>query len=616
MNGRAILDELRRLRQNGAAGKDFWASYLGSLAQLCRSPAALLARKEKDGWVRGAEWGLDQFPDTLVEKMLRLAPDLLGRLGNNGFAMEPLGAPLGAISQPVILGLGIESRAGDDGERLIILLMDGRAPGTLSEGIVRAQLVSDIPAGGSSPLPPTLAPVDVNDAGVSAQVLELLSLIISQEHFLAAAMFLTNELSDRFSCRRVSLGWCDGRYLAVVAVSHLRQIDRSSDAAQNLEAAFEEAFDRDEDLVWPAPDGETQKTGKAHETLARSSASGHLASFIIRHQGRPVAVITCEREETPFSAKDLAALKLVASLIGGRLWELHERKGWIVLWILKVLGKKFSWLWGFDQTGRKLLATLALALASWIIWGRWNYRVEVTAALDTDRIAYVSAPFEGYIQEVRIHTGDVVSAGNTLLQMDTRELYLQESEAGADLLRYSREAEKARAGRELADMRIAQARMVQAQARLDRIRYQLKQAVVTSPSNGIVVEGERERLLGAPVSKGELLFKVAQLEDLYLTLKVHERDIGDIRVGAGGNLSLLSRPDLELPFVIETIIPMAAVDPTEGARFELKAALKDLRPEWLRPGMSGLGKIEAGPRPVYWVISHRATDWLRMHLWW
>jgi hypothetical protein len=48
--------------------------------------------------------------------------------------------------------------------------------------------------------------------------------------------------------------------------------------------------------------------------------------------------------------------------------------------------------------------------------------------------------------------------------------------------------------------------------------------------------------------------------------------------------------------------------------FEVEAALEQTPPQ-LRPGLSGVGKVEAGWRPLAWILGHRALDWLRL-AWW
>jgi hypothetical protein len=48
--------------------------------------------------------------------------------------------------------------------------------------------------------------------------------------------------------------------------------------------------------------------------------------------------------------------------------------------------------------------------------------------------------------------------------------------------------------------------------------------------------------------------------------------------------------------------------------FRVEAAL-DAAPAQLRPGMEGVGKVEAGQRTLAWIWTHRFVDWLRL-AWW
>jgi hypothetical protein len=37
---------------------------------------------------------------------------------------------------------------------------------------------------------------------------------------------------------------------------------------------------------------------------------------------------------------------------------------------------------------------------------------------------------------------------------------------------------------------------------------------------------------------------------------------------------------------------------------------------WMRPGMSGVAKLDVGERSLLWVVTHRTMDFLRMYFWW
>jgi hypothetical protein len=53
----------------------------------------------------------------------------------------------------------------------------------------------------------------------------------------------------------------------------------------------------------------------------------------------------------------------------------------------------------------------------------------------------------------------------------------------------------------------------------------------------------------------------------------------------------------------------------DGAnRFRVEARL-DAKPERLRPGMEGVGKIEVDERRLVWIWTHSLVDRLRLWLW-
>ena len=43
-------------------------------------------------------------------------------------------------------------------------------------------------------------------------------------------------------------------YIRVQAISHMEKFEKKMDAVQYLEAAMEEAFDQDEEILWPRPE--------------------------------------------------------------------------------------------------------------------------------------------------------------------------------------------------------------------------------------------------------------------------------------------------------------------------------------------------------------------------
>jgi multidrug efflux pump subunit AcrA (membrane-fusion protein) len=272
-------------------------------------------------------------------------------------------------------------------------------------------------------------------------------------------------------------------------------------------------------------------------------------------------------------------------------------------------------LLGVEHTFPKLLGLFACVALAFLIFGQWSYRVEAPFMLKTDDLAFLPAPFDGYIHEVHVKVGDRVNVMSPLLSLDIRELLLEESTAIANQNRYAREAEKARAQNALADMRVALALEEQAKARLKMVRYHIDRAQVKTPFAGIVVEGDLKELLGAPVRKGDVLFKVARIEKMYSELKVDERDVQEVSQGASGEIAFVSRPDLKFPIRVERVDPVAIAE--EGGNvFLVRGLFREETAAWWRPGMSGVAKIDVGERNLLWILTHRTVDFLRMWLWW
>jgi multidrug efflux pump subunit AcrA (membrane-fusion protein) len=268
---------------------------------------------------------------------------------------------------------------------------------------------------------------------------------------------------------------------------------------------------------------------------------------------------------------------------------------------------------------------------------RVPYRVEGNFVLKSDEAQFRTAPFDGYIEQVFVRPGDAVKTGDRLVKLATRELELEASAAQAELGRFQREAEKARATNALAEMRVALALGEQAKARLDLVRHRLNEAAILAPFDGIVVEGDLRERLAAPVKQGDALLRLARIDNLYAEAEVNERDIHEILAASStrkatpgettsvtggtsdtsphGEIAFVSQPKLKFPVRIAKLDP-AAFPRTAGNVFLVRCEFEHGLENWWRPGMSGLCKLDVENRTLWWILTHRTADFLRMKLWW
>jgi multidrug resistance efflux pump len=442
--------------------------------------------------------------------------------------------------------------------------------------------------------------------------LDLGLLVQREDRFLSAGMVLCNELAAALGCERVVLGWLtNDQIIRVRAISHAEKFERKTDIVRRLEVAMEEAIDEGHDVVFPPQDHPAPL--REHGAYARESGAGCLCTLPLVVGERAVGALLAERRDRAFTTEDVRRLRLACDQATRRLAFLEEKDHWIGWRLTRWIRHEIRTFLDSERTAKKLGAVVGALCVIFLLFGRLPYRVEAPAALRSDQVAFVTAPFDGYVQDVVARVGDEVATDAVLARFDTRELLLQQSSALANVNRYQQEAEKARASGDLAEMRIGQAQVEQAKAALEQTRYHLGRAEIRAPFGSVVVEGDLRKKIGSPFRQGEVLFQVARLDALYVELEVPERDVHEILDAKTATISLASAPENAVAVTIERVHPSVQSRPAGGV-FLVRARLPEGSKGWLRPGMTGVGRIKAGWRNPLWIWTHRTFDWFRLHV--
>ena len=607
--GVRLLEQVRRF---GGEPTQFYQSLLEATALLTGAQLALLMRKSSAGensWQRVGVWPPEGSPEPGTQAFLRVASDLASAASEKEAAVAPLNGVAGGNTTSYGLALRVEGNAPEDA-LVAVFYLPGCTEMQTAAALRHLRLVADTPQVYRMHRATGETQVKLSHF---TSVLDLMALLNAQQRYLAVAMTLCNELAARHKCDRVSLGWLEGDYVKLQAISHTERFERKMEAIRALEQTMEEALDQDELIVWPAPEGDP-RIHRDHGRFAGEHKVKCLCSIPLRLGGQPVGVITCERNGDPFTEDEQRLLSLMTEMAVRRLSELKRGDRWFgARWAMRTR-EGLAKLVGVEHTWKKVIAVLVAVGLGVLFFGRMNYRVEAPFIVRTENLAILTAPFAGFIDEVPREIGDAVQPGDLLLKLDTKDLLLEEASALADLDRYSREAEKARANRALAEMRIAEAQAEQARVRLDLVRYRLSQAQIKAPFAGVIVEGDLKKHLGAPVKQGDPLFKVARTDQMYVECDVRENDIHEVRGDATGEIAFLSRPKLKFPVKLERIEPAAQTKDGDNI-FIVRCQFEGAPETWWRPGMSGVAKINVGPRTFFWILAHRTIDFLRMFFW-
>jgi biotin carboxyl carrier protein len=435
-------------------------------------------------------------------------------------------------------------------------------------------------------------------------VLRCQAALLAREGLAQGATALAVELADLLHCRRASIGLLHGERLRIAGSSQALAIDARHDAAAVLTAAMHEALDQAQSVAWP-PVLARSPVALAQRELAGTAQA---CSVPIVAGGRAIGALTLERDGAPFSLADLDLCEDVASFAGPVLalqqaaaapWY-RRAGGWLREQLATPTRKQLAWAGG--------LLALAAALAVPLPW-----RVSAPARLEGSVQRAVVAATDGFLQQSNVRPGDRVHAGQLLAQLSSQDLELERKRRESELRQHENAYRAAEARSDRTQMVISQSRAAEVQAMLGLAEAQLERSQLVAPFDGIVIKGDLSQNLGAPVQKGEVLMVLSPGESFRLIVEVDEADIAAVHPGQSGQLALAARPEQPLHFVTRRIVPVATS--AEGRNyFEVEAAPAEAQPN-LRPGLSGVAKIDVGSRPLGWLLFHRAIAWLRLALW-
>lgn len=602
-------EELHALRQFPGAAKEFWPRFLSACAQLAQADiAALLLGKagQTPRWIKIGEWTAGAGQPKQRADFSAFIEQAAERASKEGSFVAEDDETTGSYT----IGVRLKLLKPEDEVVLLLQVMDFTEEAA-RDAQIRLSLAVDTPALYQSGLTSKQAQADVQKL---ATVLDLMVPVNSERRFLASLLALCNGVATRFECDRVSVGWEEGGYLHLKAMSRTEKFDRKMEAAQILEAAMEECEDQDEEILIPTPEGSTVVT-RDHDKFVESQKVKHFCTIPMRVGDKVMAVMACERQATAFNPVEMQQFRLLCDQAMPRLAGLAKTDRWFgARWkadfrelAAKSLGPERTWTKVFAILGTLLFIALFIV--------RVPYRAEGTFILRSEAVSYLTAPFEGYIETVSVRPGDLLKKGTEIVALNRAELLLEQSSAMAEIGRYDREREKARAAKQLAEMRINEAMLQQSQARLDLINHRLENAVLKAPFDGVIVEGDLRERIASPVKQGEALYKVARLDGLFVEAEIDETDVQDILKSSKAEIAFVTQPKKTFQATVEAIEP-AALAKKDKNIFLVRLKLDSQPEEWWRPGMTGLCKIKVENRTLWWIFTHRTVDFLRMKLWW
>jgi len=476
-------------------------------------------------------------------------------------------------------------------------------------------------------------------------VLQLTTSVATAEGFESAAMNFCNELANRAGASRVSLGWMKGEYIKVKALSHTEKFDKKQDLIVRLTKVMEECVDQEEPVRFDATGTRSDNVTREAESLCRTQGDNSVYSVPLRRRAEIVGVITLEFSPPNVLTDEVAnALAVTADLLAPQLWDRHENDRWIPVKVGQSIVRATKVAVGPKHVLAKLIIfaviAIGLVISDAVPYVNLQPMYHVSAPFQfvpADKTT-VSTPYEGYIKKIHVQEGNRFKKGQLLVEMRNEDMTAKRDKAHYDKLYYKSLYDKKIADTTdpgaQAEAATALEQAKSSQADEDYYNFEIQQSKIIAPYDGVVLKGDLYDKTGAQVRQGDVIMEIAEIgQPLKAELAVPERDMHLIRAmpenandqndtnGWTGTLATNSLPGEDIKFKIERIVPLGDAKDAENT-FKVYAILvgddgKPLKkqPDFIRPGMAGEARINAGNKRIVWIWTHRLIDFLRLKLW-
>ncbi|MEM8873435.1 MAG: HlyD family efflux transporter periplasmic adaptor subunit [Planctomycetota bacterium] len=443
------------------------------------------------------------------------------------------------------------------------------------------------------------------------EILDALAVGASSETVTELAFSITNNLRAKLGCDQVALAATKGRKLKLVSISGFADVTPRSPGAMAIRAAAEEAADLCEPIIVQSGYQNQHARHRLNEAWHREADGAAVVTIPLEAGGKVAAVLALrhrpgERWEPEQVEKISQVVRPYASAL-----TLVERANTSLLshaaWSTK---RNITGL--FKGRGLVKLTALAclLTFSIWFFFGTMTYTVSAVATVEPGRTHQLTAPFNGRVLEVKVRAGSVVEAGDVLAVLDDLPLRAEQArlEAEVQVQRYAAARAEAEGDMGAAQTAKAEARVFAAELALANDR--LANAVVRAPAAGVVTEGDLEKLIGQQVSLGTPLLELARWDEMEFDIAVPDSASAAVEDGFTGVIALEARPDDPQAFTVKRVAPSGEV--RDGKVVFMVTATPESPEAWVRPGMHGTAKVDAGERRVCWVATHDIIDWLRL----
>ncbi len=458
--------------------------------------------------------------------------------------------------------------------------------------------------------------------------------ILSISHEIAASLDLDRLLHaiTNLPARLLGFDRCavlleEGGRRRLRAVSGVGRVDRADPELASLERFLDWVAGRGEGvLVRRSEDGSVKSRPPGAADKARAHMEtyevGSLLAVILSDDQGLLGVLSFESGQEDFVSEtrlEGATILAYQATVGVRNAHLYGEVPLIGL--LAPVGGMIARLKALPRRRLAGWGAAAMALLAVLLFGRWELRVPGTVTVMPSKVVQVSARTRGVIQQLGPYQeGDRVEKGAVLARLDTHELGLQLNDALARARTAAGRMVQLEAEGNAAELSLARVENQRWQIEAEHLASRIDEAVLRAPIEGILLTPRLEERAGELLEVGGLLCVLADVENLRVEIAVSEKDAGvlvrDEKAAAGGELSAVLKFHAfpEIDYEAEVTHVRAAAEMV-GAVPSLVAEGIVTAPGRLKPGMTGLARIEAGTRPILSLLLRKPYRLVRSMIW-
>ncbi len=381
------------------------------------------------------------------------------------------------------------------------------------------------------------------------------------------------------------------------------QLDPS--ARHLLHSVVAEATLRGEPSAWPAwRDGDTVGL-LIHQQLQSTTSYKQIVSVPLNDAQLSVAAVLVLAVDPPLTPADTAQhtwWSLISLRLGSTLRLLQQSGRSRLTSIASQLTGLLSWRWGW-------LAVALLLVASTL---PYPHTISCPCEVQPTVRRFITAPFPGILAEALVEPGQLVTKGQLLARMDSRENQLALAKLAAETAKVQVERDAFIGRRETAQAEASRYELDRLEAERSLLERRSHDLEIRSPIDGMVVSGELKRVAGVPLTIGQTLFEIAPLDRMVYELRIAGDDVSYVSTGQSVSTVLDAYPATTFTGQLARIQPRAEKTDSNYAfigQFEFPNDHS-----LLKPGMRGHAKIDAGQKSLGWVWFHKAYYRLRHDL--